>query len=926
MVSYNSKPQRKGYKNNFYIKQQFRFFYGLLRDQALRNFFKRYSIKINNLSSSFFGDLERRLDVFLFRTRILPTVFACNQFVFHQGVFINYSLHKQPNFLIKVGDTIKIQPKHWYSLSSFMIERLYFRLHGLSLFKKRVKKKIKKYYRRLRLWKKLHNVIKIWKRRKLKYVLFLKKMLQEIENRLYFFNKVIGTPNTFYNKEILSIIKQYRDNLITLSEEAYPFYALFLKKNILNKKTKLINLLKKEKPKSFYNKWKCSLMWREKGSFLHKFLWTWKMQRELSTMRKQYFLKNKKRCKSLSFLNRRVKKKLFDNSATYLFKDNENLRFYRNSNFIKKRNFLSNNSYKNLDIFFKKADISLFYKLFKNRKCFKQLILLNFFDFYKSPNFYKFSEFFKYVSCLKIFNNIKSARLFNSFFKFCVLGLKKDKNVMLSELYGRVVKYRKLRKIKISFKQVKNLIFVIKIWCFLCQYKKELFLFYSKNLKGIPENLNRSHNISKSIYCLKKKNFISKKKIKSFRKSSRVIFKFVFEFFFKKVRLNIGRKSLKRITENLYYFPLSSYNFLKNKKEKNKKIWDMFLKNRKKLGKFLRKRVKKYYMNRRWRLIYLRNRKRKWQKKRYRRKLFRPFFMQKKLKKKLKRKGNLKKKLLSITKNNFLNLNWKWFLNKKWKNVYFNQNIEHKNIDFTSSLKKSIWILKKKNYYPQEYFVSKWKNWILSFFCLKKKVKSTKVKFLVKMLKKEKQIRNFSYKYVENKKIKLLSHKKKLVSLYNWYLRILNKDFSFIKKILHIYFLTQLSFWQMWLKLLEYWKINTKEKGKDNDINFLNNMKLFMKENGLFLKNDISLADADREIKEIFNFIKSKQEYLVWNFITISRKTEYIYKTRLLLRLSLLRIKKWKKNFMNTFFKKKKIKKNTKTKIFSTKTCTLISS
>ena len=64
-------------------------------------------------NKSFFGSLEQRADMFLFRMRLLPTIYACNQFVHHQGLLLNNSrLEKCPSALMKIGYMVSLPKKY----------------------------------------------------------------------------------------------------------------------------------------------------------------------------------------------------------------------------------------------------------------------------------------------------------------------------------------------------------------------------------------------------------------------------------------------------------------------------------------------------------------------------------------------------------------------------------------------------------------------------------------------------------------------------------------------------------------------------------------------------------------------------------------------------------------------------------------------
>ena len=93
------------------MKKQYRFFFGKIKEQTFEQFFSINRSIISNRNKSFFHNLESRLDMSFFRMRILPTVFACNQFIQQHGLLINNQIEKSPNYSISIGDTISFNKK-----------------------------------------------------------------------------------------------------------------------------------------------------------------------------------------------------------------------------------------------------------------------------------------------------------------------------------------------------------------------------------------------------------------------------------------------------------------------------------------------------------------------------------------------------------------------------------------------------------------------------------------------------------------------------------------------------------------------------------------------------------------------------------------------------------------------------------------------
>jgi ribosomal protein S4 len=93
------------------MKKQFRYFHGKIKEHSFKKLFSIYRSNISNRSNSFFFVLESRLDMVFFRRRILPTVFACNQYIQHHGIMINDQKETSPSYYVNVGDIISFPKK-----------------------------------------------------------------------------------------------------------------------------------------------------------------------------------------------------------------------------------------------------------------------------------------------------------------------------------------------------------------------------------------------------------------------------------------------------------------------------------------------------------------------------------------------------------------------------------------------------------------------------------------------------------------------------------------------------------------------------------------------------------------------------------------------------------------------------------------------
>lgn len=132
------------YSNLFYIKQKLRFFHGKMKEEAFRNLFKTHLIRISVKTQSFFTVLESRLDRIFFRIRLLPTIFACHQFIHYNGLEVNNQVERSPRKEIKIGDLVTVPAKAWVTFYWNTYYRIYFRRWGRYIFKRRLIKKISK--------------------------------------------------------------------------------------------------------------------------------------------------------------------------------------------------------------------------------------------------------------------------------------------------------------------------------------------------------------------------------------------------------------------------------------------------------------------------------------------------------------------------------------------------------------------------------------------------------------------------------------------------------------------------------------------------------------------------------------------------------------------------------------------------------------
>lgn len=247
------------YGNTLRLKQQLKSFYGKLRERQLRKIFKDTWNKEKRFKLQAFGAaLEKRLDMVVFRMRILPTIFSVHQLISHHGVYVNNQLVTLPNYRIDVGDIVGVSEKHWSIFYDSIYYKLENRLHAKSLLKRRKIKVLKnlqwstvktkgnlkyhlylfKEYRYVRL--RYNNLLKFLDDKRDEYTksndleksLFLKKLkfliIKQMKNEFIVVNKLLVDFREWNFKEGYSV------NLYTLLLKIFHLH------NILNKSTLIL--------------------------------------------------------------------------------------------------------------------------------------------------------------------------------------------------------------------------------------------------------------------------------------------------------------------------------------------------------------------------------------------------------------------------------------------------------------------------------------------------------------------------------------------------------------------------------------------------------------------------------------------------------------------------------------------------------------
>lgn len=105
-----------GYKNKtdygmqFNAKQLLKEYY-MMCERQFSNLFKKALNKKGDTSENIIGLLESRLDAFVYRSTLLPTLASARQFVSHGHLTVNGLRVNIPSYTLRVGDVVMISDK-----------------------------------------------------------------------------------------------------------------------------------------------------------------------------------------------------------------------------------------------------------------------------------------------------------------------------------------------------------------------------------------------------------------------------------------------------------------------------------------------------------------------------------------------------------------------------------------------------------------------------------------------------------------------------------------------------------------------------------------------------------------------------------------------------------------------------------------------
>jgi len=105
---------RKNYKHTLHAAKSFRLFLGNMRKKSLKKKIAQVKKQNHNIpTQSFITQIEKRLDLILFRAKFCYSLRNAQQCISHGKVLINKKVTTSFTHLIKEGDLISIKPKHF---------------------------------------------------------------------------------------------------------------------------------------------------------------------------------------------------------------------------------------------------------------------------------------------------------------------------------------------------------------------------------------------------------------------------------------------------------------------------------------------------------------------------------------------------------------------------------------------------------------------------------------------------------------------------------------------------------------------------------------------------------------------------------------------------------------------------------------------
>jgi small subunit ribosomal protein S4 len=107
--------RRKGKLSDYGVqlraKQKLRGYYGNISEKQFRGIYAEAIRMKGDSGANMIGLLERRLDAIVYRSKLVPTVFAARQVVSHGHIKVNGQRVTIASYRVKVGDLVEVKDK-----------------------------------------------------------------------------------------------------------------------------------------------------------------------------------------------------------------------------------------------------------------------------------------------------------------------------------------------------------------------------------------------------------------------------------------------------------------------------------------------------------------------------------------------------------------------------------------------------------------------------------------------------------------------------------------------------------------------------------------------------------------------------------------------------------------------------------------------
>ncbi len=92
-------------------KQKIKKYYGNITEKQFRLTYEKAEKGKGDTIRNLVGLLESRLDAFVYRAMLVPTVFAARQIVNHKHITVNGKIVNIPSYRLKAGDIVEVKEK-----------------------------------------------------------------------------------------------------------------------------------------------------------------------------------------------------------------------------------------------------------------------------------------------------------------------------------------------------------------------------------------------------------------------------------------------------------------------------------------------------------------------------------------------------------------------------------------------------------------------------------------------------------------------------------------------------------------------------------------------------------------------------------------------------------------------------------------------